>query len=229
MRTAGCILGISSYIIAKQLIETGKLDSFGLPMANLAMSSALTLADALKKLCLPLTERDTEPDTSTTRQAPSPITSAVQNVASALSLAGSSGLLSNWVLNKQAGDTDAANVKSLIVPVAFANAAIFKLVLNSGAVPNKALPPAKCIALTGMMLGSALFAELALTEREDIALFAVSCALCAGLLPQTLIAIRDVFLALSNRETGRTPQNAGEIELTNDTRHTAITVPLYQK
>lgn len=215
IRTSGCIIVAASYIIARQLAESGKLDSFGLSIVNLGLASCMVFSMEFQKLLLQEseprldnsdhTENTENTDTSipaTIRQTPplpqanqfkKNLNTALRNISSALSLAGSSGLLTNWILKRQEGYTEGASIKSLIVPATFANSAIFKLLANSDAIPEQALPYAKCIALTGMLVGSALFTELALTERDDIPLFTVSSILSAGLLPQTLMAIRDIF------------------------------------
>jgi hypothetical protein len=236
VRTAACVLAASGCVIARQLIQTGKLDSFGLPMTNLALSSGLTLFEALVRLKLTQAKENADPafemgTEATTAQAPvkrnaSLLTpnlhQALRNISAAFSLAGSSGLFSNWALNRQANGANSANSMGLFVPIAFVNSAVFKLLVNSDTIPEKALPFAKCITLTGILVGSALFAKLALSEREDVPLFTVSCGLVAGLFPQTLMAIKDVLQPSSQGNTTAHP-DPEKAEMTNDTRHTALT------
>lgn len=211
------MLAASSYVIAKQLLETGRLDSFGLPMTSLAMSSVLGLAAATKTLnTLRQAQRIASEErlpsmmsgdgSVATPPAPQNQAIGMKNLSAAMGLAGSFGLLSNWVLSRQSPGRTAPDI-NLLVPITFANSAAFKLLANSSSVPPAALPYAKSIVLTGMLIGSAIFQQIALKQHGDKTLFGLSTLLTLGLLPQTLHSIGELFQALKN--LAKQDQNPG--------------------
>ena len=207
---------MSVYIIAKQLIETGRLDSFGLPMTSLALSSVLGLAAASKNLQMKrqaqrIASEERLPSVMSSEQsiahaAPQNQAIGIRNLSSALGLAGSFGLFTNWALARQSPENPAP-WENMLVPVTFANSAAFKLLVNSSSISPAAMPYAKSIVLTGMLIGSALFQNIALKQHGDKSLFAISSLLTLGLLPQTLYSFSELFQAL--KTLGSREQNEG--------------------
>lgn len=216
IRTSSAVLTVSVYIIAKQLLESGRLDSFGLPMTSLALSSVLGLAAASKNLHI---TRQAQRIASEER-LPSVISSGppiptvapqnqaigLRNLSSALGLAGSFGLFTNWALARQSHENPAP-WENMLVPVTFANSAVFKLLANSSSISPAAMPYAKSIVLTSMLIGSALFQNIALKQHGDKSLFAISSLLTLGLLPQTLYSFSELFQTL--RTMASREQNEG--------------------
>ena len=205
MRTGTAIFAVASYVIAKQLANAGKLDSFGMQMSCFVVSSGLQILDSYRSILADMSIRRNQseeqlPTVEGLQTAQSyqqqHLSIALKNVSAAASFSGSFGLFSDWVLSQHDPDLKPPAFNA-VVPITFGAAAIFKLITNSNALPESVTHILKPVVLTSMLLGSSFFQVISLNQRDDKVLFGLSGLLTLGILPQTVLALKNAMKSTS--------------------------------